>query len=140
MKLFDTTKIPTLNKALDAYSLRQKTTAANIANVETVGYRSKAVTFQEELGSASESGSTLPLATTDGNHLTSSTGDSAETAIVDAANEGLIADDPYASGVNNVDIDHEMTDMADTQLRYKTAAHLMTGVFRDLQTSIKGQQ
>jgi flagellar basal-body rod protein FlgB len=138
MKLFDSTTIPLLSKALNAYTLRQKTTAANIANIDTVGYRTQAVKFQEELQSASQS-PVVSLSTTDKNHITPSDTTAQGMTVVDAASAGLSPDDPYASGVNNVDIDHEMSEMAETQYRFKYAARMMTETFRSIEKSIKGQ-
>ncbi len=138
MKLFDSTTIPLLSKALNAYTLRQKTTAANIANIDTVGYRAQAVTFQEELQSASQSPA-VQLSTTDKNHIVPSESTANGVSVVDAASTGASTDDPYASGVNDVDIDHEMSDMAETQYRFKYASRMMAETFRAIEKSIKGQ-
>jgi len=137
MKLFDSTKIPLLQKALNAYSLRQKVSSENIANINTAGYRAQAVSFKEEMQEATRQAS-VALSGTDKNHFTAGS-DESPSEVVDAASAGLIADDPSASGVNNVDIDHEMAEIAETQLRYKYAARLMTETFREIQSSIRGQ-
>jgi flagellar basal-body rod protein FlgB len=138
MKLFDSTTIPLLSKALNAYTLRQKTTSANIANIDTVGYRAQAVTFQEELQSANQT-PVVPLSTTDKNHITPSDTAIQGSSVVDAASAGLCTNDPYASGVNNVDIDHEMSEMAETQYRFKYASRMMAETFRAIDKSIRGQ-
>ena len=140
MKLFDSTKIPLLSRALSAYSLRQKVTSANIANIDTAGYRSKYVSFSEEMDAA-ERLQPEALATT--NELHFATGatsqDESGVQVGDAAADGIISNDPYASGVNNVDIDHEMAELAQTQMRFKYAARLLTDTFRNIQNSIRGQ-
>jgi flagellar basal-body rod protein FlgB len=138
MKLFDSTTIPLLSKALNAYTLRQKTIAANIANIDTVGYRTQAVTFQEELQSAGQT-PVVSLSATDKNHMTVSNTAAQGVSVVDAASAGVSTDDPYASGVNNVDIDHEMSEMAETQYRFKYASRMMAETFRSIQKSIRGQ-
>ncbi|HVN47598.1 MAG TPA: flagellar basal body rod protein FlgB [Bacteroidota bacterium] len=138
MKLFDSTTIPLLSKALNAYTLRQKTTSANIANIDTVGYRAQAVTFQEELQSASQP-LTVQLSTTEKNHIVPSESSGEGVSVVDAASAGGSTNDPNASGVNNVDIDHEMSEMAETQYRFKYAARMMTETFRAIEKSIRGQ-
>ncbi len=46
--------------------------------------------------------------------------------------------DSLASGVNDVDIDYEMVELAKNQIRYKLAARLMAESFRGIQKSIKG--
>ena len=48
--------------------------------------------------------------------------------------------DPLASGVNNVDLDHEMTELAKNQIRFRFAARLMADTFRGIQKSIRGTQ
>ncbi|HOV98542.1 MAG TPA: flagellar basal body rod protein FlgB [Bacteroidota bacterium] len=140
MKLFELTKIPIINKALDAYSLRQRVTANNLANVNTLGYRTKAVTFEEELGKV-ENSSSVTMEVTNEHHLLPNngmtTGD--EIKVVDAAKEGIVPDDPNASGMNNVDVDYEMTNLADTQLRFKFASRMMAETFKSIQKSIRGQ-
>jgi flagellar basal-body rod protein FlgB len=41
-----------LANAMDAYSLRNKALASNIANIDTPGYRRLEVSFEEEMGKA----------------------------------------------------------------------------------------
>ncbi len=139
MKLFELTKIPILGKALDAYATRQKVIAENIANVNTVGYRAKAVSFEDELQNASKV-SSVKLETTHQHHLLPKDELSTEgIKIVDAAKEGLITEDPTASAANNVDVEVEMTTLADTQLRFKFASRMIAETFRGIQKSIRGQ-
>ncbi len=140
MKLFDGTKIPVLGRALGVYATRQKVISANVANINTVGYRSKGVLFEEEMAGAMESAQLRPV-TTDPHHLESLDGQDATNGaqVVDAAASGLTPDDPLASGVNNVDIDHEMAEMAKNQIRFKFASRLLGDTFRSLEKSIRGQ-
>ena len=46
--------------------------------------------------------------------------------------------DPLSSGVNNVDFDYEMAELAKNQFRYKLATRLIAESFRGIQKSIKG--
>jgi flagellar basal body rod protein FlgB len=48
------------------------------------------------------------------------------------------AGDPLASGINSVDIDQEMAELAKNQIRYKFSARLIGEAFRALQMSIRG--
>jgi flagellar basal-body rod protein FlgB len=139
MKIFDDTKIPVLAKALDAYALRHKAISSNIANIGTVGYRSQGVSFEDQLSGAIN-GPKVETATTNPNHLTSTSSptDLASPAIVDSAQDEDGAADPTASGVNDVDIDREMTELAKNQLRFKFASKLLGDSFRTLQKSIRG--
>ncbi|MCX7984327.1 MAG: flagellar basal body rod protein FlgB [Bacteroidetes bacterium] len=137
MKLFELTKIPILSKALDAYAARQRVIANNLANVNTLGYRAKAVTFEEELKNATTN-QTIDLSRTHEHHLTLKENPEGIN-VVDAAAEGILPNDPTTSGINNVDVDMEMTTLADTQLRFKFASRIMAETFRGIQKSIRGQ-
>lgn len=52
MKLIDTKHANLLSTALDAYAMRQKAIAGNVANIETPGYRRQEVQFEEMLQKA----------------------------------------------------------------------------------------
>ncbi len=141
MKLFDTTKVPLLGKALDAYSLRQKVISSNIANITTIGYRAKSVTFEDQIAGSMQEGM-INQAVTDQGHIAGAAPDPAVTSpqVVDAPTENTLNGDPLASGLNNVDIDSEMANLAKNQIRFKFAARLLTDTFRDIQDSIRGSQ
>ncbi|MEX0680461.1 MAG: flagellar basal body protein [Balneolales bacterium] len=49
MKLIDTDHSMLLNRAMDALSLRQRITSANIANLDTPGFKKLEVRFEDEL-------------------------------------------------------------------------------------------
>jgi flagellar basal-body rod protein FlgB len=138
MKLFDSTRIPTLTRALDAYALRHKVIAENIANVETPGYQAKTVSFEKELSDAMN-GRSLAGTRTDPRHLplgAETPGDSA--AHVENIPQAS-GQDGALSGVNQVDIDAEMTELATNQIRFRFAARLLGESFRGIQKSIRGQ-
>ncbi len=139
MKLFDRTTIPALGKALEAYSLRHKAIASNIANAGTIGYIPKRVRFEEELSSAGTAGPLLQGATTNEHHLPigPSTTPGADPVVEDVPSG---AGDALASGANSVDVDQEMAELAKNQIRYKFSARLIGEAFRGLQQSIKGTQ
>jgi flagellar basal-body rod protein FlgB len=136
MKLFEQTRIPLLSKALDAYALRQKAIATNIANVGTPGYRARTVQFEEELaGALTRSG--MQAVTTNARHIPIK-GKSLEDlrlAVSDRAGE------PGAPGggtMSNVDVDQEMAELAQNQIRYRFSARLIADAFRGIQKSIRG--
>jgi len=135
MKLFESTRIPFLGKALDAYSLRNRVIAGNIANVETPGFVAKQVTFEEQLAGAMN-GTSLAMAQTNERHLGPSAPGLPDASIVTPSPAG----DPLASGVNGVDIETEMAELAKNQLRFKYAAKLLGEQFRGIQKSIRGTQ
>ncbi len=138
MKLFDATRIPVLTRALDAYALRHKTIATNIANLTTPGYRARSVRFEEELAGAMQGGM-IKGAATDPHHLPIGGQDlnTATARITETPAEGLSAD-PAASGMNNVDLDQEMAMLAKNQINFKFSARLIADTFRGLQKSIRG--
>ncbi len=109
------TGIGALKNALDAYALRQRVVAGNIANVQTPGFKSMEVSFEENLRKACA----LRL----------------RPAQVPLPPGGIPIESPqsrlsrvrekksdYFNGVNNVNIQEEMTDLAKTNLSYNMVA------------------
>jgi flagellar basal-body rod protein FlgB len=141
VKMFESTKIPVLSRALEAYALRHKTIATNLANITTVGYKARTVKFEEELTSAMGESDLVGMRT-DQNHLPiGSPTVSAGRPIVEETRPGDGGTgDPLASGVNNVDLDNEMSELAKNQIRFRFAARLVTDTFKGLQKSIRGTQ
>ncbi|HUI63238.1 MAG TPA: flagellar basal body rod protein FlgB [Bacteroidota bacterium] len=138
MKLFESTRIPLLSKALDAYTLRHKTIASNIANIESTGYKPLAVSFEDQLN-ASRRGAAVSTATTDPRHIAIASDEAAEVdPVVREAPSPSLSHNP--SDVNSVDIDNEMAELAKNQLRFKFAARLLAGTFKDIQESIRGSE
>ena len=137
ISLFNKTNIPLLGKALDAYALRQKVIASNIANISTVGYRSQTVQFEDELAGALQ-GSQISGTQTNARHMEIGAPSPADPAahVVDTNRTG---DVPNCSGVNDVDIDNEMAELAKDQIQFRFAARMITDVFRGIQKSIRGQ-
>lgn len=138
MKIFEGTKIPLLSKALQVYSKRHDVISSNIANITTPGYHAQHVVFEEELSSAMGE-PTLNGTQTSEKHLpigTSSVTDSSPQ--ITESGESLNGD-PLASGVNDVDIDKEMAEMAKNQIRFRFAARMISDTFKGIQKSIRGQ-
>jgi flagellar basal-body rod protein FlgB len=124
ISLFDRSRIPLLEKALDAYALKNKVIASNIANIETPNYRRVDVAFEKELNQAIEQ------STSDVNLSENVKG--VEPQIEIDKSKAL------ASGANNVDIDEEMAELAKNQLRFQMAARLMSQTFQLIDKSITG--
>ncbi len=115
------TALHALSFALDGLSMRQKATAHNIANVDTPGYKAHFVSFETQLQQAlhGDEATTFSLNITDTGHIDPSGATSKSTAItVDHDNNQLRNDG------NNVDIDLEMTNLAETTIRYQTLTQL----------------
>ncbi len=139
MKIFVNTKIPILSKALDAYSLRHKVISSNIANIGTPGYKAKNVEFETLLNQAAAENSVQPV-TTNERHFELSVGSDTmrSPAVVNASPDGM-SDEEMKSGINDVDIDVEMAEMAKNQIRFKYVSRLIGESFRGIQKSIRGQ-
>lgn len=138
ISLFNRTNIPLLGKALDAYSLRQKVIASNIANVATPGYRSQSVSFEDELSGALQ-GSQISGTQTSERHIPIGVPSTADPIIqVSDANKGPETA-PNMSGVNDVDVDNEMAELAKDQIRFRFAARMIADTFKVIQQSIRGQ-
>jgi flagellar basal-body rod protein FlgB len=142
MKLFDNTRVPLLEQALDVYALRTRVSASNIANINTPGYTAKRVEFEEEFSKAlQQNQGRAGITMTHKNHIPIHNGQAAVVrigGIGDASGQSLNSDE-LASGVNNVDIDHEMAELAKNQIRFKFASQMVSGQFKGLQKSIRGQ-
>lgn len=139
MKLFDATRIPVLGRALDAYALRHKVIADNLANITTPGYRGKTVRFEEELSGALQGGLVQGTRTNDLHMPIGGDPLSGVQPLVQQANAGSPGNH-LASGVNDVDLDNEMAELAKNQIRFRFSARLLSDTFRGLQKSIRGTQ
>ena len=105
--------------ALDGLSLRQRVSANNIANIDTPGFKAQHVSFERHLQQAlNDDSSGLPLHTTAPGHLRFQDTSSSELISVDHNQNTLRNDD------NNVDIDLEMTTLAETALRFQALTQL----------------
>lgn len=141
VKLFDATKIPVLGRALDAYALRHKVIATNLANITTPGYQSRKVAFEEQLSGALGA-TALPGVTTHQHHMPIGRDPvvTVQPTVQQPDASANLQNDPMASGLNNVDLDNEMAELAKNQIRFKFSSRLLSETFRGLQKSIRGTQ
>ena len=130
--IFDKTSIPLLNKVLDVASLRHRAISNNIANVNTVNYRRKDVDFATYLRAQVVKPQVVGQRT-DPRHLPVGTPDPASPRIYEP-DPG-----PNTTGINNVDIDSEMGDLAENHLLYNIGARLIGMQFQGIKESITGQ-
>jgi flagellar basal-body rod protein FlgB len=108
MSLIDTPYTPFLERYLDLASFRQTLISANLANLDTPGYKSVDVAFQSELSWASLADFEGPMR-----------------PIVRRVN-GLIE----RPDGNNVSLDREGLLLAETQLQYKAGIEFIRAEFR----------
>ena len=134
--LNNSTPTVTLKKTLDAQALRQKAHAQNIANAETPGYQRMTVDFEDMLKAATENDKTANMQQSNSKHMPSHSNQALEALKPNVRREPLPKD---GNGVNGVDIDQEMAEMAETQLRYLTALELLKRRYTEMKSVIRGQ-
>ena len=120
-------------KALENYlsfcAAKNQVISKNIANVGTKNYKRQEVEFKDMLEDNINSG---PKATNDKHFGAAKVKSNREFGIVEDNSEEM------PSGVNNVDIDSEMAELAENSIKFKFAAKKIGGFYRDLQSVIKG--
>lgn len=120
--------LPMSAKSLDFLWTKQKVISNNIANVDTPGFKSKFVTFEEtfrnslEAAAHSDEKNSIPRAIDNAGWVLHNTND--ETARADG---------------NNVQLDVEMMEMTRTALQYQYLLNSFNGDIQRLTTAVKGQ-
>lgn len=130
-QIFDGAHLGDLKQALNVYAKRHKVIADNIANVESAGYSARELRFEEYLAGAELR---LEGARTDDNHL-----DLGRRSLERAQPEVHETGSSYDNGINNVDIDREMTDLATNDLSYRLATRLLSMKYQNLRSAIRGR-
>ena len=130
--LFDQKPDILLGKMLDKAAMNQRVIASNIANVGTPGYQRLGVKFDRELARASQMDRQLHR--TDPRHLPSPDWAS------EVEPEIALIEDDYWNGINNVNVEEEMVELARNQLDFNSATRLLSLRFNQLRTVIRGRQ
>ena len=112
---------PKIENMLDWAAKRQQTISANLANIDTPGYKAKDISFTEHLQS-------LGLDTTSAEHLTAASQSSMRVYEV-GGTEGR------ANG-NTVDLDREMTELTKNGLQYIALVQFLNQKIRTLRSAI----
>ena len=121
-----------LQKGLEASSLRQQVLSDNVANVDTPNFKRSDVDFQVVLNQAlGNDGGELPLKQTSKLHLPGITGDGSSTGVVMDTSTSMRKDG------NNVDIDKEMTNVAENNLYYDAMSQTLSSQLGLLRLVIK---
>ncbi|UUT36054.1 flagellar basal body rod protein FlgB [Microbacterium elymi] len=111
--MLDSVTISALTSALNGLSLRQRTIADNIANINTPDYHAKRVQFEDALAASVAAG--------DGS-ATATVGESLEPTRLDG---------------NNVNLDTETLSSIDTMLRFQFASQAVDGSFSAVRTALR---
>lgn len=136
MKKLVTNTAAHLEKMLDYYALKNKIISRNIANVATEGYRKQDVIFKDAL----EGELSRNMKINDERHIPDPKAQFpydhkyADFEITEDENPEKI------SGINNVDIDKEMADLASNNIKFKFAAKRLNSYYKNLQGVIKGER
>lgn len=127
MNLMFGNSISMTSKSLEFLWAKQLTIAHNLSNVDTPGYKSKYVTFEDEFKNR------LKLARASGNaaHIRSIIDNSSYT--VNETESSARLDE------NNVNADAEEVEMARAQLQYQYVLNAMNSDFSRLRSVIRGQ-
>lgn len=123
--------IDIFKKVLDLRSERHNIISSNVANIDTPNYKSVDISFEEQLRSAADSDSGRGLKKTHDNHLPGGVRD-----IENIKPEINIDNSPSGIDGNNVDIDKEVTKMAENTIMYNAVAQLIRQEFDDLKYTI----
>ncbi len=115
------------HKTLDYLWEKQKVTMNNIANVETPGFKTKYVTFEDELRRKLSS-------------VKKNTSSNIRNEILDA-NITIRSNDNESNKMdgNNVNLDVENVELARTTLQYEYVLKSINDDFARLRTAVKGQ-
>jgi flagellar basal-body rod protein FlgB len=133
--IFDSSAMQAARTALTGLSRRQEAISANVANIDTPGYRRRSVSFESSLASELSAGgpSAHRLRTTDPRHIDRQSGGASDQGVVEARDVVSSRNDG-----NNVSIDEEMTLMVETQIRYQALTQSVGRRIGTLRTVIRG--
>ncbi len=107
---------------------RNKVLSKNIANVGTENYQRQDISFERVLGDTLNSN----MKTTNDKHIRTGLIESNSFSVINTK----IKD--YTSGVNNVDIEKEMAELAENTLLFKFASKRIGDYYKGIQNVIKG--
>jgi len=132
--IFSDPSIPYLKKGMDVYALRQKVIANNVANLTTPGFQTERVNFEEILSSNLKGKSKLQGRNTHPDHLPIGRWD-----ISKVRPRIVKVGSGYFNGINDVNVDSEMADMAKTTIAFDAAAKLLYVKYQILEKSVSGR-
>lgn len=132
--LFSARALTVTKDALDVYAERGRVHARNVANAETPGYRTQEVRFEDDLRLALRTTGEGRLARTNDRHMPAD--GALPGARVVQRNPGSIWS---GNGINDVEIDHEMAEIARNTTRFTVAAEMVRRTYEGLKKAIHGR-
>lgn len=123
MDWFNSVSATLLNKDLDGLWMRQREISDNISNIETPGYKSKSVSFEDQLKQLMSGDNTDSTALIE--------------QIRDAAPQITVSnDESMRLDGNNVDAEKENIELARTQINYNYSLRELSDYFSRLRYAI----
>jgi flagellar basal-body rod protein FlgB len=125
------TAVPHLRQLAQLASKRHKLIASNVANVNTPGYERQSFDFDSALKKAFDKPK-VDFGRTHENHIPLEQSRRLPRMRSDSESENT-------TGVNSVDVDQEMADLAQNQLIYEYGAKRLKKQFEGLRKAIRGR-
>lgn len=110
---------------------KNRVISKNIANVGTENYKREDVVFKDLLNKNTNE----VINAGDSKHIGINSSNSGSGSMFEIVKD---SDSPSVSGINNVDIDKEMSELAETTLLYRFTTRKIGDYFKGIQTVIKG--
>ncbi len=134
LDIFSSPILQGMEKALDGSALRQKAIAANIANVDTPGYKSIEVSFADQLRDyLKKPGEVVRLRTTHQRHIQINNASTIKEFVIRQENTQVRNDG------NNVDIDREIVKLTSNEIYYDAISRCINDEFNLLRKVIQGR-
>ena len=123
-----------MERFMDLAVRRQKLISSNLSNVDTPGYKTVDIDFEQELQAqmAGSAGQGISMAVTDTRHLATSSGAQGGLPAQAQEVEGLT----LRNDLNNVNIDREMSELSTNAMKFSAVSQMIAGKFRTLKAAI----
>jgi flagellar basal-body rod protein FlgB len=117
-----------LGRAMDVSSFRHSLISGNIANMDTITYKPRDLDFQKTLEKQIEGLPPKEVYTTNEKHF--------ENFEMERGMNASVYDNSDTFHLDRVDIDEQMSNLAENNIKYRSAIELMTRKMRILKYSI----
>lgn len=132
--MFDKMHMNGIAAGLDTASVKNSVIAENIANMDTPGYKSKDIKFFDVMAEELGQGKKLPLERTNEKHIPPSNSPVDIASFVYQQNNPSVRNDG-----NDVNIDYEMSQMAENTIRYNMLSEIASHDFTRLKEVIQSK-
>lgn len=130
--------LPILQKSLQGLTARERAIGENVANVDTPNYKRLEVSYEQQLKAAMKgakaAGDDLPLKTDHNRHYSVGPNGNLDTIVPEVR---VVPDESFRNDGNNVDIELEMANMAETNIRFNAMATLAAKKFEGIKSTLR---